>query len=475
MAAPATSAVGTTESSVRLYPPRIKPPAGPLPIWRFLPQFLRNPLRTLPEKVYEDPIFAPPSLGGRMAWVTSPDLIERVLLECADEFPKTPIEARIFTSILGEGILTAEGQRWRWQRRAVAPLFRHQEIVAFVPAMARQAEKLAEHWRALPGRSPRRIDTDMTDVTFDVLAATLFAGATEVEEAALKHHIGRYLEHTSWDVAFELLQFPSWVWHPGRPAMHYHARILRTTMLGILTRQRAAGFPGGGLMAKLGQATNPETGEVMSDTLISSNLLTFAAAGHETTAKALTWTLYLLARSDEWQERVVDEVRRVVGDSRVEVGHLDKLEITTRVIKEAMRLYPPAPVIGRMATKPVEIGGHHFKPGAMLVIPVWAIHRHRALWADPDRFDPDRFLPEREKPMKRTQYMPFGFGPRICIGMAFAMMEAVVLLATFVRAMKFDWDGLLAPEPVSRVTLRPKGGMPLMISSRRPDAVTTGL
>ena len=238
-------------------------------------------------------------------------------------------------------------------------------------------------------------------------------------------------------------------------------------MLGILTRERAAGFPGGGLMAKLAQATDPESGERMSDALITGNLLTFAAAGHETTAKALTWTLYLLARSPAWQERIADEVSRVVGKGPVEAHHLEALAITSRVIKEAMRLYPPAPVLGRMATKPVDIGGQHFKPGAMLVIPIWAIHRHRALWDDPDRFDPDRFLPEAETRMKRAQYMPFGFGPRICIGMAFAMMEATVLLATFVRAMRFDWDGRLAPEPISRVTLRPKGGMPLTVSPRR--------
>lgn len=459
----------------RLYPPRIQPPQGPLPIWQFLPRFLRNPLRTLPARVYEDPLFAPPRMGGRMAWITDPGLVEHILLEHHEEFPKSPIEARIFSSVLGEGILTAEGSRWRWQRRAVAPLFRHQEIVAFVPAMARKADELVQRWCALPERSLRRIDVDMTDVTFNVLAATLFAGATEIEEAALKHHIGAYLEHTSWDVAFELLRVPAWVWHPGRPLMRHHARGLRTAMLGILQCERATGFAHGGLIGKLGQTRNPETGETMSDELIASNLLTFAAAGHETTAKALTWTLYLLGRSAGWQQRVVEEVRRVAGDDPIEARHLDGLEITTRVLKEGMRLYPPAPVLGRMVTRPVDLGGHHFEPGAVLVIPIWAIHRHHALWDDPDRFDPDRFLPDRVKVMRRTQYMPFGFGPRTCIGMSFAMMEAVVLLATFVRAVAFDWDGRHAPEPVSRVTLRPKGGMPLIIHPRHTRDQTTGL
>jgi cytochrome P450 len=435
-----------------------------LPLWRFLPTFLINPLRTLPARVYEEGIFAPPRLGGRMAWVTDPELVERILLEEHESFPKSPIEARIFSSVLGDGILTAEGQSWRWQRRTVAPLFRYQEIVALAPAIAAVGERLAGQWRALPAGTRRGVERDMTDVTFDALAATIFAGATAEEGDTLKRHIGAYLEHTSWDVAFELLRVPPWVWHPGRPAMHRHARRLRSTMETVLTRERGKGFPGGGLMAKLGTARDPQTGEPMSDALVSSNLLTFAAAGHETTAKALSWTLYLLARAPEWQERVRAEVGEVAGSGTITAADVDRLDVTRRVLKEAMRLYPPAPVLGRMATRPVEIGGQRFEPGAILVVPIWAIHRHRGLWDDPDRFDPDRFLPAREAQMRRTQFMPFGFGPRTCIGMSFAMLEATILLATLVRAMRVGWDGRHMPEPVSRVTLRPKGGMPLLLS-----------
>jgi cytochrome P450 len=461
----ATAASGTPLAGA-LYPPRVSAPRAPLPIWRFLPTFLLNPLRTLPEAVYHEPIFAPPALGGRMAWVTDPGLVERLLLEEHEAFPKSPIESRIFASVLGDGILTAEGPSWRWQRRIVAPLFRPQETAALVPEMSRIAARWSRQYRALPQGTVRRVDKDMTDATFDVLAATIFAGATDAEEAALKHHIGAYLGHTSWDVAFEVLRIPSWVWHPARPAMRRHAAALNDTIRGVLEREREKGFPGGGLMAKLGSAKDPQSNEPMSDALVCSNLLTFAAAGHETTAKALTWALYLLARAPDWQERIADEVVRVAGKEPITAAHLDGLMTTRRVLKEAMRLYPPAPVLGRMATRTVEIGGHRFEPGAMLVIPVWAIHRHRLLWDDPDRFDPDRFLPEREAAFRRTQYMPFGFGPRICIGMGFAMLEATILLATLVRDARFGWDGRLAPEPVSRVTLRARGGMPLSVTPR---------
>ena len=448
------------------YPPRIRPPSGPLPPWRFLPLFLRNPLRTLPERVYREPIFSPPRMAGRMAWVTAPSLVERILLEEHEAFPKSPIEARLFASVLGDGILTSEGAHWRWQRRTVAPLFRHQELIASVPAMAGAAQRPGDRWRTVPPATLRPIDAEMTDVSFDVLAMTLFAAATPFEEAELKHHTGAYLEHTSWDLAFELLQVPAWVWHPAKPAMRHHAHRLRTTIGAVLRRERAAGFPGGGVLAKLAQARAPETGEPMSDELIGSNLLTFAAAGHETTAKALTWSLYLLATNPDWQERLAQEAIDAAGSGPIEARHLERLALTRQVLKETMRLYPPAPVIGRMTTRATEVGGQSFEPGAVLVIPIWAIHRHHALWEDPDRFDPDRFLPEREARLERAQFMPFGFGPRTCIGLSFAVIEGVVLLATFVRAMRFALGRPFAPEPVSRVTLRPKGGMPLLVAPR---------
>ncbi len=449
-----------------LYPPRITPPDDPLPVWRFLPTFLVNPLRTLPALVYQDGLFAPASLKGRVAWVTDPLLVEQVLLEAHETFPKSPVEVRIFKQILGDAILTAEGTAWRWQRRIVAPLFRPGEVSAFVPAMAEVAARMGATWRKDGASDHRRIDRDMTDATFAALAATIFAGATTAEETALKAHSSGYLEHTSWDVAFEMLRIPDWVWHPAKPAMRRHAAALRATMAGILERERGKGFPGGGLMAQLGRATDPETGAPMSDDLIASNLLTFAAAGHETTAKALTWTLYLLARAPDWQTRIADEVRAVAGSGPITAGHLDELVLTRQVLKESLRLYPPAPVMGRMAKSPIMLGGHRVETGTMIVIPIWAIHRHHKLWDEPDLFDPERFTPAREKAMRRTQYMPFGFGPRICVGMGFAMTEAITLLSTFVRDMQFGWDGRHVPEPVSRVTLRPKGGMPLRIAPR---------
>ena len=209
--------------------------------------------------------------------------------------------------------------------------------------------------------------------------------------------------------------------------------------------RRAGGGEGNDLLARLLAARHPDTGEAMSDEGVVDNLLTMLFAGHETTAKALAWTLYLLARAPEWQERVRAEVADVIGDADISADHVDRLEVCERVLKESMRLYPPVPVIARRPVRDVDLDGYDIPADAQVVIPLFCLHRHRALWTDPDRFDPDRFLGERGANLPRTQYMPFGGGGRTCIGNSFAMVEAKVLLAAFVRAATFDWDGRHKP------------------------------
>lgn len=448
-------------ASTALYPPTVKPPEQPLKLSRALMTYVRNPLLVLSRPVYEQPIVVfEPSPNRFVVWVTRPDLVEQVLL--SDKFEKTDVEKRVLGGSLGDGVLTARGAHWRWQRRAMAPMFRHQEILTYVPEMSGAAEALADLWRR-DGRQVRAIDTDMIDVTFDVIARTMLTGGVPAEAALLKREGTAYLANSSWELAWALLKVPTWLPHPATWTMRRAARKMRGAVSDIVARRRAEGAEGNDLLGRLLAARNPETGEPMDDEHVVSNLLTLLEAGHETTARALTWTLYLLARAPEWQDRVRAEVMAVAGSGPVGPEHLPQLAVTERVVKEAMRLYPPAPVITRMPVVDTKIGDVSVRARSQIVIPIYAIHRHRQLWSDPDRFDPDRFLPEREKAIPRAQFMPFGAGPRICIGMSFAQVEAVALLAAFVRAARFGWDGRHLPEPVSRVTLRPKGGMPLSV------------
>lgn len=447
-----------------LYPPGITPPDEPLGLLAFIKEFPKNPLRALPRKLYEKDILVlrPKFPKITYCWITGPQLIEEVLIKQAQSLNKSPVEKRVFAKSVGDSVLTADMDHWRWQRRVMAPLFRHQQIVEYVPQMSEAAARQVSIWRQA-GAGVRDIEDDMTEATLAVIMATML-GSRDME---IGHRImsstERYLAKSSWEATFAILKMPGWVPHPGSWSMNSSSRELRTIMAGFIAERRRSGGKDDDLMGRLLVARDPETDQPMDDDVLINNLSTLLLAGHETTAKALTWTLYLLARSPAWQEAVRAEVAAITGGEPVTAQHIDQLAITTRVIKEAMRLYPPVPVIARVNTQTLHVGGEDLPVGSNIVFPAFVIHRHRKYWDDPDRFDPDRFLPEKEKAIARTQYLPFGAGPRVCIGQSFAMMEAVVLLATFIGAMRFEWDGKHSPEPISRVTLRPEGGMPLKI------------
>jgi cytochrome P450 len=447
-----------------LYPPTVRGPAQPLPLGRFLLKIVRNPLLGLPQSAYQERIVVFESSRRVMAWVSDPALIETVLLHQADRFPKTEMEKRVFEAFLGDGILTSQGASWRWQRRTAAPLFRPADLTGLVPAMSAAAEAQLMRWAAEPAGTVQAVDRDMTETTFRVISATMFAGSADAEADAILRDSDKALSTISWDIAAALMRLPTWLWYPGKHGRRRAGARLRAAMAAILARRRADGLAGDDLLARLARAQDPETGGPMSEEQLIDNLATFLAAGHETTAKALTWVLYLLARAPGWQKRVRDEVLAVAGWEPVTADHLDKLVVTRAVLEEAMRLYPPAPVMTRRTACAVELGGKALPAGAHVIIPIFAVHRHRRLWDDPDRFDPNRFWPERRAKIARTQFMPFGFGARTCIGASFAMMEGVAILATLVRGAELEWDGRHLPEPMSRVTLRPRGGMPLRVT-----------
>lgn len=445
-------------------PPRDKPYPAPL----FLYHFVRNPLRCLPRAVYEEPI-VPHRIGRfRTAWVTDPDLTETVFLGRHAQFPKPPLEQRVFSDPLGQSILTSQGEDWRWQRGAVAGLFRHEDILSYVPDMAAAAAALLTRWRAggVGATRARPIHSDVTQATYAAISRTLFGGAAMPEAGAIQAAVDGYLNATSWEIATALAGLPAWGWHPARGRLKRSSRMMRSAITRMLDRWQAGGaVAGDSLFGRLLAAEEPgRAGGGISRERVLNNLLTFLNAGHETTAKALIWTLYILSQEPEWQERLRDEARSVVGDGPVEGRHIDDLVLTRQVFEEAMRLYAPAPVLTRMATEECDLGGVRLAAGSVIFIPIWAVHRHRALWPEPEQFRPERFAPGARKAIRRTQFMPFGFGPRICIGSTFSRVEGVAMLATLLRGARFDWPGGPAPEPLARVTLWPRGGMTLAVT-----------
>jgi cytochrome P450 len=456
--------MSAASGTLAFYPPTVTPSDKPLPRLRLLLRVARNPLSTLPRAAYEEPLTVMRRGSSVMIWVSEPALVEDVLLHQAAAFEKTPLEKRVFETTLRDGVLTAEGKLWRWQRRTMAPMFRHSEILAYVPAMAEAAGEQLARWRRDPPGSVQRVDRAMSETTFDIIARTMLTGGLPAEAEIIKRETARILANLAWEIAYGLLRVPRWMPHPSSVKLWLAARRLRGAVGSIIDRRRAEGGVHDDLLGKLLAARDPETGEPMDHDRLVNNLLTLLEAGHETTARNLTWALYLLARAPEWQERLRAEAMAAGGGGPLTAENLPHLALTQQVLKEAMRLYPPAPFMSRIATRPLTLGGEAVPKGAMIMMSIYAIHRHRRLWSDPDRFDPTRFTPEREASYPRGQFMPFGAGPRICLGAAFAMAEATVVLAALLRGARFDWDGRHEPQPVSRVTLQPTGGMPLRVT-----------
>ena len=332
--------------------------------------------------------------------------------------------------------------------------------------MVAGADFILEAWRRRPANEPQAIDRDMVWAAYHVIASTLLPSDHDRVTAAIEENAAGFGVGLPWAIAVLALKFPAWAPHPGKRGMRQHAAALRRLVADMINERRTAPSARDDLFNRLLNAADPETGASMSDEQLVDNLLTFLLAGHDTTAKALTWALYLLARAPDWQERLAAEIREVAGDGPIEGRHVAELTTVLRLVKEAMRLFPPVPTLTRIAAVDVELGGLALSAGTLIVIPTYVIHRHTALWDDPDRFDPDRFLPEKERAFPRNKFMPFGAGPRICIGAAFAQVEATVVLATLIRAVRFSGLDEADPIPVARIVLLPDRPIRLRVTPR---------
>ncbi|KMO10801.1 cytochrome P450 [Methylobacterium platani] len=445
---------------------RITPPARPLGPWCLFRTIVRNPLEAWPEAIYREPLYVSEFLGNTSLFVMAPNLIRQVMVDEADAFEKSEVLRRALSPALGDAILTADGARWRWQRRAAAPIFRAERIRSFVPAMIAAAERTRE---ALAAEAGAEVDIAQTMMrtTFEIIVETMLSGHGAIDAARVETGITDYLESTSWIFALTLLRAPAWMPYPGRAKAERAKTYLRDELLRLAAEGRRTGTDGrNDLMSLLLAARDPETGQAMDDRDVADNLLTFVTAGHETTALALTWAFYLLAHHPEAEALVAAEVEAATGGGPLTADHVDALPYTRQVILEAMRLYPPVPVVVRAALRDVDLGGTPVKAGTPITLPIYAVHRHAALWDHPERFDPGRFAPEAAKARDRYAYLPFAAGPRICIGMGFALAEAVAILAVLVRAFRFSLRPGYRPELKQRITLRPAEGMPMRVTPR---------
>jgi cytochrome P450 len=430
---------------------------------RFLRTVISNPIAAIPRSAYREAVSVPAFAYSNIAFVSDPEVLAEVLIERVGDFPKSPIDQQIMRPAVGDSLLVAEGETWRWKRRLAAPFFTPAALARAAPQLAAPFQALAKDWRTQGGR---RIDVvpAMTAATLDVIDRLLFSGRGEIDAKAVSEAMSEYLEPISWRIAFASVGVPGWVPFPGWIKFMRAKTRMRGLIQNLIAKRRASGTTQNDLCGQLMGARDPETGRLLSDEDLVDMLLTLVAAGHETSANALSWAILCLAEAPHIQERLVTEIEASVGNKAVGIEHLARLPIVKAFLMETMRLFPPVPLFSRCTTKPETLGGKRLRPGTMLFIPVYATHRHERLWRDPDQFDLSRFLDGRDKLISRTAYLPFGAGPRICIGATLAMMEMTIGLATLLQSVRFkSIEGFVA-DPISRVTLRSRHGLSVQLA-----------
>lgn len=420
----------------------------------------RNVLGLIPELARRQPI-----VSGRTAirWhmVMDPESLRHILKDRVEDYPKSVVTKLILKPAVGDSLFVAEGAHWRWQRRALAPAFALRHVTALAGVMTAAAEASARRLAAATG--PVDLFDECVAATFEVIADVTLSGDDGFDRRQVHDAIEAYLAQTARVSVLDVLGMPAWLPRPGR--MFSGAELRRTKGLADRAiaargRGRRAGAPD--LLDLLLDAEDPETGRRMTREELRDNLLTFIIAGHETTALTLAWALYLCAFDPSVQERAAAEAQGVLGDRPATAGDIGDLPLVARIVNEALRLYPPAAFLSRTARVADRLCGREVRAGDTVMLPIYALHRHHLLWDRPDSFDPDRFLTTPD----RYAFLPFGAGPRICIGAGFALQEAVIILATLLARLRFRPVPGRDPEPRMILTLRPHGGVWLRVSAR---------
>ena len=395
--------------------------------------------------------------------INKPEYIEHVLLTNQANYTKSHFLRRMLGPLLGEGLFISEGESWRRQRRILAPAFHHKCISQYVNTMAVCIEATLARWRTIA--QPFDVAAEMMALTLSIIARTMFSADVSGQVEIVRRLMSVVVNLRPG--VFDVLGLPEWL--PRFKPLAYLRAIAEFEALvsQLLDDRRARKVDQGDLLSMLLTARDPETGVGISDKQIRDEILTIFLAGHETTAVALGWTWYLLSKHPKVEAKLHDELEQVLGGRMPNYADLAELKWTRMVIEEALRLYPPAYRIVRTAIGEDSIGGVRVQPGAIIDINSYVTHRNPKLWPAPESFEPDRFAPAAVAGRHRFAYLPFGGGPRICIGTAFAMTEAQIILATVAQCYRVHLAPNQVIQPVGLLTLRPKNGVWVTLDPRR--------
>ncbi|MDR7040073.1 cytochrome P450 [Methylobacterium sp. BE186] len=434
-------------------PPVPEPPAHELSLPAYLAALRRNALAAWPQRTYDEPIVHRRLLGRRSFIVSDPDAIRHVLIDNQAAYARTRASVRILRPVLGDGLLISEGAAWRHQRRTLAPAFTPRAVEDLVPHIDGAVDAAATRLEAEAARGPVALFPALHALALEIAGRTMFSVGMETDGAALRSFVAEYAERMGRPHLLDMLLPLSWPGPLDLARVRFRRRWI-PFLDRIIARRAADPAPHAArdLLDLLVTARDPETGRSFDQDQLRDQVATMILAGHETTAAALLWASYLLALAPDIQDAVAAEARE--AGKGLGSGYERRLPLTRAVVDETLRLYPPAFVLARAARAADTLGGHRIEPGDIVMISPWVLHRHRRLWRDPDIFDPARFLPGAAPP-PRFAYLPFGAGPRVCIGAHFALLEATLALARLVGRFRISLPAGAAIHPAAIVTTQP--------------------
>lgn len=403
------------------------------------------------------------SIGPKVLYFfNSPEYAKHVLTDNAANYHKGIglVQAK---RAIGDGLLTSDGPLWRKQRKMIQPVFQAKRIAQQAGVIAAEADQLVQRLHRHAGAGPIDITQEMTGLTLGVLGQALL-------DADLSAYagVGHSFEAVQDQAMFEMVTLgmvPMWVPLPKQLRFRKARETLERVVDGLVADRLARGTGGDDVMSRLISSTRQEADPEVGRRRMRDELVTLLLAGHETTASTLSWTFFLLDRHPGVWQRLHDEAVEVLGDRPPEYEDLHQLTYTSMVIEEVMRLYPPVWILPRVAQADDEIGGYHIPAGSDVVVSPYTMHRNPRLWTDPERFDPERFNPARTSTRSSYAYIPFGAGPRFCVGNHLGMMEAVFVLASVVRRLRLATQPgyRVVPEPM--LSLRVRGGLPMLVTA----------
>lgn len=446
------------------------PPRKPASFLKTLRASKGNAFEVVPLEAFEQPVYLLKSMLGKVLMVNDPEGVRRVLLDNVANYPKNDLEIEFFSAMFGEGLLSAPHAKWRTHRKVMAPSFGTRTVDSYAPAMVDTTAAFAERWDALPEFAEIDIAAEMKALTLKIICRTMFSADAE-ELAACAHQA---LDFAQASLEFGLLDVLP-VIGPRRVkrtvnAIRAHFKGMDAAIYRLIgEREKIRNEAPKDFLTRLVAATDPDDGVGLNASEVRDEVVTIFMAGHETTAVTMTWIWYLLSQHPVEEAKLHAELDTVLAGRIPTVEDLPNLPYTRMVIEEAMRVYPPAPGISiREAQEADEVCGFKVTPRMQVLISPWVLHRHRRLWENPERFDPTRFTKEASEKRPRFSYLPFGGGPRVCIGATLAMTEATLILAVLAQRFRLR---LKEPQEIklqTRITLRPKNGMMIILERRRP-------